>query len=113
MIASTAEAKAGLLGVGLELRAHLTLLELLGEPLVIAPKQANVCNVKQHHGQTLQTQPGSKYRMDSESVWLHNSSSSSSSSMLLKQIQCICELHAEKVTLNTLAASMMQDLFAD
>lgn len=46
MIASIAEAKTGLLGVGLEPGAHLPLLELLGEPLVIAPKQANVWNVK-------------------------------------------------------------------
>ena len=39
-----------LLRVGLELGAHLALLELLGETLVIAPEQANVWDVKQHHG---------------------------------------------------------------
>ena len=68
VVAKIAESESSLLGVGLELGAHLALLKLLGEPLVIAPKQANVWNIKQHHGQTLQTQPGSKHMMKSDSV---------------------------------------------
>ncbi len=43
----------GLLGVGLELVAQLSLLELLGKALVVTPEQSNVRDVKQHHCQTL------------------------------------------------------------
>ena len=68
--ASYAEQKHCLLGVGLELGAHLALLELLGETLVVAPKQANIWNVKQDHGQTLQAQPGGSHKNCLESVSL-------------------------------------------
>ena len=43
-----------LLGVRLELVSQLALLELLGEALVIAPEQADVRDVEQHHGQPFQ-----------------------------------------------------------
>lgn len=49
-VAGVASQSISLLGIGLELGAHLALLELLGEPLVIAPKQANVWNVEKYHG---------------------------------------------------------------
>ena len=47
----------GLLGVRLELVAKLPLLELLSEALVVAPEEADVRDVKEHHSQTLQPKP--------------------------------------------------------
>ena len=40
--------------VRLELVSQLALLELLGEALVIAPEQADVRDIEQHHGQPFQ-----------------------------------------------------------
>lgn len=73
----------GLLRIGFELRTHLALLELLGETLVIAPEQANIWNVKQHHGQTLQTQPNIIHT--TRLIQLELYGSSSSSRMLIQQ----------------------------
>ena len=36
---------------------HAAILELLGEAGVVGPEEANVGDVKQNHGQTLQPQP--------------------------------------------------------
>ena len=36
---------------------HAAILELLGEAGVVGPEEANVGDVKQHHGQALQPQP--------------------------------------------------------
>ncbi len=50
-------ASGGLLRVRLELVAKLPLLELLSEALVVAPEEANIRDVKEHHSQTLQAKP--------------------------------------------------------
>ncbi len=51
----------GLLRVRLELVAKLPLLELLSEALVIAPEEADIRDVKEHHGQTLQPKPAAPH----------------------------------------------------
>lgn len=50
-------AAGGLLRVRLELVAKLSLLELLSEALVVAPEEADIGDVKEHHSQTLQPKP--------------------------------------------------------
>lgn len=52
---------SALLRVRLELVAKLPLLELLGEALVVAPEEADIGDVKEHHGQTLQAKPAAPH----------------------------------------------------
>lgn len=52
---------SALLRVRLELVAKLPLLELLGEALVVAPEEADIGDVKEHHGQALQAKPAAPH----------------------------------------------------